>query len=120
MPGDCESADQLQSNTPGRIPGWKGSPSNESYGAGSIFVDQASTKVHLRLQLSTGAEEAVEAKHRFERMANEHNVLICKYYGYNGVYATRLFQASCEAQKQSHDFCGVDAHHQNGVAECMI
>ena len=84
MSGDCESADQLQSNTPGRIPGWKGSPSNESYGAGSIFVDQASTKVHLRLQLSTGAEEAVEAKHRFERMAAEHNVLIRKYHGDNG------------------------------------
>jgi hypothetical protein len=58
--GDCISADELQSNTPGRIPVWKGKPSNLSYGAASLFIDHASNKVHLGLHHSTGSAEAVE------------------------------------------------------------
>ena len=119
-PGDCVSCDQLQSNTPGRIPVWKGEPSKLSYGAASLFIDHASNKVHVSLHHSTGAAEAVDAKHRFEKMAAENNVSILKYHGDNGVYATHLFKSSCKAQQQTHDYCGVGAHHQNGVAERMI
>ena len=53
-------------------------------------------------------------------MTAEYNVSFKKYHGNNGVYATRLFKASCEALNQTHDFCGVGAHHQNGVAERMF
>jgi hypothetical protein len=119
-PGDCISCDQLQSNTPGKIPVWKGSPSKDSYGAASFFVDHASDFVNISLHHSTGAMEAVTAKHRFEKLAADFGVKISKYHGDNGVYATKLFKDSCSVFQQDHDFCGVNAHHQNGIAERMI
>lgn len=119
-PGDCISTDQLESNSPGRVAVWKGQPSKRFYHACTFFTDHASNKVHITLNYSTGAEEAVTSKHRFEKMASENGVLIKKYRGDNGVYATYLFKSSCEVLNQAQDFSGVGAKHQNGVAERMI
>ena len=86
IPGDCVSTDQLESNTPGRIPIMKGKPSTSNYGAATLFVDHASRFLHLSLHCSTGAQEAIEAKHKFERAATEHGVTIKEYCADNGVY----------------------------------
>ncbi len=76
--------------------------------------------MHITLNFSTGAEEAVESKRRFERMASDYNVQIKKYHADNGVYASKVFKSSCDALNQTYDFSGVGAKHQNGVAERMI
>jgi hypothetical protein len=120
QPGDCISCDQLQSNAPGRIAVLKGRPSKAFYHACTFFIDCASNKVHTSFHLSTGADEAVFAKHRFERLAAEHGVHIHKYHGDNGVFATNQFKSSCQTLNQNFNFCGVGAKHQNGVAERMI
>ena len=83
-------------------------------------MDHASNKVHISLNYSTGAEEAVASKHCFEKMASEHNLHIKKYHAYNGIYASKIFKSSCEALNQTYDFSGVGAKFQNGVAERMI
>jgi len=119
-PGDCISSDQLESNAPGRIAVWKGKISTTFYHACTFFIDHASNKVHITLNYSTGAEEAVSAKRRFEQMAAEHNVQIKRYHADNGIYASKIFKSSCEALNQTYDFSGVGAKHQNGVAERMI
>jgi len=119
-PGDCVSTDQLESNTPGKIPVLKGRPSTSSYHACTFFTDHTSNKVHISLHHSTGAEEALEAKRRFEQIADESNVKIKAYHCDNGVYATSLFKSSCEILNQRFNFSGVGAKHQNGVAERMI
>jgi len=72
------------------------------------------------LNHSTGATEAVHAKHHFEKLAAEHNTSIGKYHGDNGVFATHQFRSSCVTLNQALDFSGVGAKHQNGVAERMI
>jgi len=118
--GDCVSCDQLESNTPGRVATLKGKPSKDSYHACTFFIDHASNKVHITLNYSTGAAEATHAKHRFEKLASEHNISIRKYHGDNGVFATQQFKSSCEILNQRLDFSGVGAKHQNGVAERMI
>ncbi len=119
-PGDCVSSDQLESNAPGRVAVWKGNISTSFYQACTFFIDHASNKVHITLNFSTGAEEAVESKRRFERMASDYNVQIKKYHADNGVYASKVFKSSCDALNQTYDFSGVGAKHQNGVAERMI
>ena len=119
-PGDCVSLDQMESNAPGRVAVWKGKLSTSFYHACTFFVDHASNKVQITLNYSTGAEEAVLSKRRFEQMAAEHNVQIKKYHADNGIYASKVFKSSCEALNQSYDFSGVGAKHQNGVAERMI
>jgi hypothetical protein len=61
QPGDCVSSDQLESNAPGRVAVWKGKIPKSFYHTCTFFVDHASSKVHITLHYSTGAEEAVSA-----------------------------------------------------------
>jgi len=119
-PGDCISTDQLESNAPGRIPVLKGHPSKDFYHACTFFTDHTSNKIHITLHRSTGTDEALAAKHRFEKLADEYNVKIKEYHGDNGVYATYQFKSPCELLNQRLNFSGVGAKHQNGVAERMI
>jgi len=120
LPGDCVSTDQLESNAPEKIPVLKGRPSKEFYRACTFFTDHASNKVHITLHKSTGSDEAVSAKHCFEKLEAEHNVTIKEYHGDNGVHATHQIKSSCELLNQRLVFSGVGAKHQNGVAERMI
>jgi hypothetical protein len=120
QPGDCVSSDQLESNSPGRIAVSKGKVSTNFYHACTFFIDHASNKVHITMSHSTGADEAVQAKHCFERLAAEHNVQIKHYHSDNGVYASQAFKSSCDALHQKYSFSGVGTKHQNGVVERMI
>ena len=120
IPGKCVSMDQLESSTPGRIPIMKGKPSTSNYGAATLFVDHASRFLHLSLHCSTGAQEAIKAKHKFERTVTKDGITIKEYHADNGVSQSKLFQASCDIQDQKITFCGVNAHHQNGIAERQI
>jgi len=119
-PGDCISGDQLESTHPGQIPVYKGKPSTDAYHAGTLLVDHASRFLHFTPHKSTGATEAVQAKRLFELKASTFNRHIKRYHGDNGVFTTKLFKDSCIANKQQYTFCGVDAHHQNGIAERYI
>jgi hypothetical protein len=114
------SIDQLESTHPGRIPVYKGSPSSSSYHAGSLFTDHASRFLHFVPHCSTGAEEAVLAKRLFEHLASTHHRSIKRYHADNGVFTTKLFRDACNSQHQQLTLCGVDAHHQNGIAERFI
>jgi hypothetical protein len=78
-PGDCISCDQLESTSPGLIPDFKGSPSTSSYHAGTLFVDHASRYLYFHPHLSTGAAEAIQAKHTFEFHASSFNRIIKRY-----------------------------------------
>jgi hypothetical protein len=119
-PGDCISGDQLESTQPGLIPTFKGSPTTSFYHAGTLLVDHASRLLYFTPHISTGAKEAISAKHQFELFASGFNRQIKRYHADNGIFATKLFRESCTRNKQQLSFCGVDAHHQNGIAERSI
>ena len=82
-------------------------------------MDQCSKYVFITYQLGTGAAETVESKHKFE-WATSHGVSIKHYRADNGAFNTRVFKESVAVAKQTIDFCGANAHHQNGVVERMI
>ena len=69
---------------------------------------------------SLSTEETMAAKHAFERVAHSHGVKILSYRADNGRFADESFKKDCELQTQELTFCGVGAHHQNGIAERMI
>ena len=73
-PGDCVSSDQLESPVPGMIPVWKGKPSRKGYKAATIFVDHASRFLNISMALSTGGEEAVASKQKFEKQCKDSGV----------------------------------------------
>ncbi|GFH61161.1 hypothetical protein CTEN210_17637 [Chaetoceros tenuissimus] len=69
------------------------------------------------LPVSLGAAETIRSKHAFERDAIKHGVMIHQYRGDNGVYQSNEFKKDLQTFSQHMDYCGVGAHHQNGVAE---
>jgi hypothetical protein len=119
-PGDCISGDQVESTVPGLIPTYHGTPTTDKFHAGTLFVDHASRFLHFTPHMSTGGQEAIRAKHHFKFLPSHHNRSIRCYHTDNGIVASKEFRASCFQQKQCIKFCGVNAHHQNGIAERHI
>ncbi len=119
-PGDVVSVDMLHSPIGGLIPVSKGKTVKEKYHIACIFVDHCTKLVYVAYQMSTSAAETVESKHAFEQWAATHGVKIKHYRADNGAFNTRIFKESVAAAKQTIDFCGAYAHHQNGVVERMI
>ena len=50
----------------------------------------------------------------------EHGITISEYTGDNGIYQSKLFKSFCDALNQKITYCGINAHHQNGITECNI
>jgi hypothetical protein len=118
--GDCVSGDQVESSSPGLVPTYKGSPTTARYHTDTLLVDHASRYLFFSPHYSTGSKEAIEAKHRFELIASQFNRTIKCYHTDNGIFASKDFRQSCIDQRQCIKFCGVNAHHQNGIAERHI
>ena len=116
--GGRVSTDQFVSSLPGRLATTYGKESTEKqFTGGTIFIDEASEYIHVENQVSLGAPETVRAKTRFEREAMRHGIAIRGYRGDNGVFKSAMFKQSCADLNQTLEFCGVGAHHHNGVAE---
>ena len=118
--GDCVSVDQLESSTPGLIAQLRGFLTKERYNCATVFVDHHSGMSFIHLQKSTNARETLEAKAAFEAWSNTFGVQIAHYHADNGRFAERAFLSHCDSKGQTVSFAGVNAHHQNGVAEKRI
>ena len=119
--GGMVSSDQYVSSIPGRLPNTYGKEKDhEKYVGGTIFVEEASGYMFIQNQVSLGAAETIRAKHSFERDASRFGIIILGYRADNGVYKTKDFNDDLEKQKQTIQFCGVGAHHHNGIAERAI
>ena len=119
-PGDCVSIDQFSSPVPGVIHSFQGKPLNKKVKCCTIFTDHASDKVFMSYQESTSAEETIRAKESFEALCEQHGVKVKRYHADNHIFNSRLFKEHVIAAQQNITFSGVNAHHQNGVAERKI
>lgn len=119
-PGHCVSVDQLESRLPGLIGQMKGRLVTKRYRVATVFVDQYSGLSNVHLQVSTTAAETLEAKVEFERYAASFGVKIRHYHADNGRFADNEWRKHVSESGQRLTFCGVGAHHQNGIAEKRI
>ena len=119
-PGNFVSIDMIHSPIGGLIPVSKGKIIKDKYQIACVFVDQCTKFVYVTYQLSTSSVETVESKQKFEKFAASHGVQIRHHRADNGAFNTRVFKESVAAARQTIDFCGANAHHQNGLIECMI
>ena len=120
-PGDEVSCDQFVSGLPGRLPHTKGKERpSERYHGGTIFVDNFSSKVFIKCQVSLRTGETLQAKDAFESDALRHNVRIKSYRCDNHPFRSQEFMDDLEAKGQTATYCGVGAHHQNAIAERSI
>jgi len=116
-PGKGTSTDQMVSAQPGLVPQMSGSLTRARIWAVNVFVDHMSDLVYVHLMRSTTQEETLAAKTAYERYGATHGVTIKRYHADNGRYAEQPFRDACAQANQELTFCGVGAHHQNGIAE---
>jgi hypothetical protein len=74
--------------------------------------------VHLQVDLSS--DSTLDAKLAYEKKAHTFGVAMSGYHANNGQFAESAWKQSCKVLNQSFSYCGVGAHHQNGVAEHLI
>ena len=71
QPGQIVSVDQLESNSPGLIAQLKGKRTQQRYKYAMVFIDQFSRYTFIYLQKRLTSEETMQAKHAFERSADQ-------------------------------------------------
>ena len=120
IPGAVVSIDQLESPIPGFVLIARGQPTTSCYHGASVFADHASSFTYVHLHQAMTTQETIDAKHAFECIAEQHAVCIRYYHSNNGRFADRAFMDDVRKAGQTITFCGVSAHHQNGVAERRI
>jgi hypothetical protein len=116
-PGGVISVDQLESSMPGFLRQMTGKLTKQCIVTSAVFVDHASVFSYVYHQTSMTSEERLKSKLAFEKFASTHVVHIKHYHADNGRFKDNLFTKSIEDKGQTISFCGVGAHHQNGIAE---
>ena len=119
-PGQCISVDQMESSLPGFVAQLKGSLTTRRYKGATIFKDHATGFIHVSLMTDFTGEATVTACREFEAHSREMGVEIRHYHCDNGRFADNKFLSHCKLNHISVSFCGVNAHHQNGLAERTI
>ena len=79
------------------------------------FVDYASRWVNVHLMQDAMGDSTLEANNAFERDFMTRNVVPKHYHADNGRFASNSFKEDYVRKMQNLTFCGVGAHHQNGV-----
>jgi len=116
-PGAKVSTDQLVVAQPGLVPRLSGRHTNARICGATGFIDHHSGYSFSSLQTSLDGEQTLQAKIDFETHANTFDVQIRSYRADNGRFAEKSFRDSIKMARQTIDFCGVGAHHQNGIIE---
>ena len=119
-PGGCVSVDHLESGQTGMIPQSSGHRVQDRYVGATVFVDNFSRFSYVHMMTSINTQQTMEAKLAFERLALSHGVIVSSYRADNGRFSDSDFMRHCEENNQAITFCGVGAHHQNGIAERHI
>ena len=116
-PGATVSTDQLVVAQPGLVPRMSGRHTSERVCGATGFVDHFSNYSYSSLQTSLDGDQTLNAKLAFENHAKTCDVNVKAYRADNGRFAEKSFRDAIQAANQKITFCGVGAHHQNGIIE---
>jgi hypothetical protein len=90
------------------------------YTYATVYVDQLTRFGYVHLQKTATAEETIEGKRAFKAIAGRQAIRIENYHADNGIFKANLWVESCKKAGQGMTYAGVNAHHQNGIAERRI
>ena len=88
-------------------------PARTSY----LHDDHVSDFVYVHLMQDFTLAETLLAKYAWEKVLAQANRTVKHYHADNGRFADKGFVDAANAQDQKLTFCGVGAHHQNGIIE---
>ena len=89
------------------------------YGA-TVFTDHFSRFIYVTLFQGLINEETLQAKHEYKRLLAKFGHQVKAYQADNSRFNSKLFSDNYLTAKQKLTFCGVGAHHQNGIGKAMI
>ena len=116
-PGDGVSVDQIISAQPGLIPQMAGALTSRRIWGCTNFVDHVSDFVYVHLMQDLTLDETMLSKVAFEKICDRAGRTVKHYQADNGRFADKAFLDDCNSKNQTITFCGVGAHHQNGIVE---
>ena len=105
---------------PGILPRISGRHTKERINAACVFKDAYSGFTYIHLMTSCDLDQTIAAKHAFEKTAATYGVTVKQYHADNGHFACKGFRDVVSFANQKITFCGVGAHHQNGIIENQI
>jgi hypothetical protein len=83
----------------------------------NTFVDHVSNYIYVLLMKDFRTNETLLAKFAFKKLCAKANCSVKHYQADNGQFSDNEFLAICNNLHQTIEFCGVGAHHQNGIVE---
>jgi hypothetical protein len=83
----------------------------------TTFVDHVSDYIYVHLMKDFTTNETSLAKLAFEKLCAKADISVKHYQADNGQFSDNEFLAACNNLNQIIEFCGVGAHHQNGIVE---
>ena len=76
--------------------------------------------MHVEHKLGFSVSETIRAKQNFEQLARDHGVVVDSYLSNNRFFSRKYFLRYIYEHVKQIYYCGVNAHHKNGVAERSI
>ena len=119
-PGEIVFVDQIVSPTAGFAAQISGFITKKRYRYATIYVDQYSNRAFVHLQKTSSTEEKIQGKKAFEKEARQMGITIDHYHADNDIFKAKAWVQDCTDNQQGLTFCGVNAHHHNGVTEINI
>jgi hypothetical protein len=121
-PGQRVSVDHFVCSTKGRLLGSRGKTSQDDmFCGGCVFVDHASSYVHIEFQAHLTTNEALQAKASYELMSRDLGVIVQSFLTDNGsAFTSKEFASQLAKFEQVICFAGTGAHHHNAITERNI
>ena len=119
-PREIVSADVLDSSVPGFVGQMRGNLTVQRYTGACVFVDQFSGLSYTHLLVNKTAANLAAAKDAFLLYCRKYGVAVKHFHANNSIFESKEFRKSVESTGQTISYCGVNAHHQNGVAKKQI
>ena len=105
----------MEYSTSGFIYQLKVNTTKQRYRAAAIFLDNHNDLTYMHLQQGLSSEDTVESNKVFEAYARTYSVIIKHYHVDRGRFADNNSQQEVKQEVQTN-YCGVNAHFQNGKA----
>ena len=115
--GDGVSVDHTVSAQPGLIPQMSGFLTNHRLWGATTFVDHVSDYVYVHLMRYLSLTKTLLAKSAMENVMAQAGRTVKHYHADNGLFSDNGFIDAVNGKDQKITFCGVGAHHQNGIIE---
>ena len=117
IPGDGVLLDKIVSAQPGLIPQMSEFLNSQRFGDAQLFVDHVSDYVYVHLMRDLSLYETLMEKEALEKLMAQSRRTVKHYQAYNGIFSVNVFIDAINQKDQKITFCGVRAHHQNGIVE---